>query len=128
MDQIRIGDVSLPETSRDKYACWEETLDVQRVMISGRLTIETRGKVWKSSYSYDYMGNDLLRRALAVLRSGAPFIATVLPDNSDQTVTSTFVVERMSQPTMAFSRRKGDSKAAFWHNLSFTLREENPHK
>lgn len=128
MEQIRIGNVSLPETSRDKYSCWEDTLDVQRDMISGRRVIETRGKVWKASYRYDYMGNDLLRKALAVLRSGAPFIATVLPDNSDQTVTSTFVVESMTQPSMAFSRRKGDAEAAFWHNISFVLREETPHR
>jgi len=127
MDQIVMGGRRLPEVSRDNYSCWEENLSVQVDMISGRRVIETRGKVWKVSYSYDYMGNELMREVLAVLRSGAPFIATVLPDNSDETLTSTFLVESLSPPSMAFSRRKGDKEAAYWHKLAFTLREERPH-
>lgn len=127
MNQIILGEVLLPEVSRDQYKCWPEDLDVQLDMISGRRVIETRGRVWKVSYSYDYMGEELMRRALAVLRSGAPFIATVLPDNSDETVTSKFVTESLSPPSMAFSRRQGDTEKAFWHKISFVLREERPH-
>lgn len=122
--QIIIGGVELPECSNDNYSCWEETLDVQRDMISGRRTIETRGKVWKASYVSDYLEDGVYRRALEALRSGKPFIATVLPDNSTQTVTSTFVVERVTQPTLlAF-----DGSTPIWHGLGFILREENPHK
>lgn len=122
--QIIIGGVELPECSNDNYSCWEETLDVQRVMISGRVTIETRGKIWKASYTSDYLEDGVYRRALAVLRSGKPFIATVLPDNADQTMTSTFVAERLTQPTLlAF-----DGSAPIWHGLGFVLREERPHK
>lgn len=127
MNQIILGEVLLPEVSRDQYQCWTEDLSVQIDMISGRRVIETRGAVWKVSYSYDYMGEELMRRALAVLRSGAPFIATVLPDNSDETVTSKFVTESLSPPSMAFSRRRGDAEKAFWHKISFVLREERPH-
>lgn len=125
MTQINLkNNLPLPEVSRDKYACWEEMLSVQVDMISGRRVIEQRGKVWKVSYSYDYMGEVMLRAVLKVLRGDAPFVATVLPDDSDEPVTSTFVVESMSQPTMAFSRRD----KAYWHNISFTLREERPHE
>ncbi len=125
MTQINLkNNLPLPEVSRDKYACWEEILSVQVDMISGRRVIEQRGKVWKVSYSYDYMGEVMLRAVLKVLRGDAPFVATVLPDDSDEPVTSTFVVESMSQPTMAFSRRD----KAYWHNISFTLREERPHE
>lgn len=92
-------------------------------MISGRRVIESRGKVWKASYQFDTMGNEKLRQVLAVLRSGAPFVATVLPDISDETVTSTFLVESITQPTFAF---EADGNAV-WHNLSFTIREEEPH-
>lgn len=92
-------------------------------MISGRRVIESRGKVWKASYQFDTMGNEKLRQVLAVLRSGAPFLATVLPDISDETVTSTFLVESITQPTFAF---EADGKAV-WHNLGFTIREEEPH-
>ena len=123
MDQIIIDGVRLPEVSRDNYFCWEDDLSVQVDMISGRRVVETRGKVWRVSYSYDYMGNALLRQALAVLRSGKPIICQVLPDNSDEIVVSRFLVERLDPPKMAFSRRDN----AFWHQISFTLREEKPH-
>ncbi len=124
MVQINLGNVlPLPEVSRDQYRCWEDMLSVQVDMISRRRVIESRGKIWKVSYAYDYMGNEMLRAALAFLRSGAPFIATVLPDNSDTPVTSTFLVEALSEPTMAFSRKDH----AYWHKISFTLREERPH-
>jgi len=124
---ILAGEIPLPEVSRDNYSCWEDMLSVQVDMISGRRVAEQRGKVWKVSYSYDYMGNETLRRVLAVLRTGGPFTATVLPDNSDNVVISTFLVESLDPPTMAFSRRKGDKEAAFWHRVGFTLREEKPH-
>lgn len=127
MTQVILDGVKLPEVSRDQYQCWPASLDVQIDMISGRRVIETRGTVWKVSYSYDYMGEELMRRALAVLRRGAPFIATVLPDNGNETVTSRFVLESLSPPSMAFSRRQGDTEKAFWHKISFVLREEKPH-
>lgn len=122
--QLIIGNVELPRRSNDQYACWEEQLSVQRDMISGRRVIEQRGKVWKTSYVSDYLEDGVLRPALAILRSGAPFIATVLPDNADETVTSTFVVESLTQPKlMAF-----DGATPIWHGLGFTLREERPHE
>lgn len=123
MVQIVLGGVKLPEVSKDKYSCWEDDLSVQLEMISGRKVIETRGKIWRVRYSYDYMGTDLLREVLAVLRSGAPIVCSVLPDNSDTTVVTNFLVEEIGPPTMAFSRKDN----AFWHNISFALREEKPH-
>ena len=123
MDQIIIDGVRLPEVSRDNYSCWEDDLSVQVDMISGRRVIETRGRVWRVSYSYDYMGNTLLRQALAVLRSGKPITCQVLPDNSNEIVVSRFLLERLDPPKMAFSRRDN----AYWHQISFTLREERPH-
>ena len=121
--QLNLNGILLPQSSHDRYACWEEDLSVQVDMISGRRVIESRGKIWKASYSFDYMGNVKLRQVLAVLRSGAPFPATVLPDNSDEPVTSIFLVESITQPTFAFSR----GGVGLWHNLAFTIREEEPH-
>ena len=123
INQIQIGGVDLPVSSHDRYACWEEPLLVSVDMISGRRVQELRGKVWKATYSFDYMGNDLLRQVLAVLRSGAPFPALVLPDDRDTMVSSTFVLESITQPTYAFSK----GGVGLWHNLSFTIREEEPH-
>ena len=125
MTQINLDNVlPLPEVDQDNYSCWEELLSVQVDMISGRRVIERRGKVWKVSYSYDYMGDRDMRLALTVLRSGAPFVATVLPDNSDTPVTSTFLVESLTPPKVLAM----DGDEPIWHGLAFTLREERPHK
>lgn len=121
--QIIVGNVPLPECTNDRYSCWEEMLSVQADMISGRRVIEQRGKVWKVSYTYDYLEDGVLRPLLAVLRGDAPIIATVLPDNSTETVTSSFVVESLTPPKLlAF-----DGTKPVWHGLAFTLREEYPH-
>lgn len=127
MDQIILGNVlHLPEVSRDQYSCWEDDLSVQVDMISGRRVVETRGRVQKVRYSYDYMGKEKLNEVLAVLRSEGSFVATVLRDTGDY-YTSKFLTESIGPPSMAFSRRQGDEEADFWHNISFVLREERPH-
>lgn len=122
--QVVINNYPLPECTNDRYSCWEEPLSVQVDMISGRRVIETRGKVWKASYAYDYLEDSVLRPVLEALRSGAPVIATVLPDNATETVTSSFVVESVTQPKLlAF-----DGTTPIWHGLGFVLREEYPHR
>lgn len=121
--QLILEGIVLPESSHDKFSCWEEDLSVNLTMISGREVIESKGKVWKASYSFDYMGNELLRKVLAVLRSGRPFQAAVLPDDRDEMVSSVFIRESITNPTYAFSR----GGVGLWHNLAFTIREERPH-
>lgn len=123
MIQLIIGGVTLPETSNDKYSAYPREIGTQIDMISGRRVTESRGHVEIITYSYDYMGNDLMRQVLAVLRSGVAFTAQYLPDDSDKLKSSEFVVETMENPTFAFSR----SGKPFWHNISFTLREVSPH-
>lgn len=126
MTQINLNGIALPEVSSDRYSCWEEILTRQVTMVTGRIVLEAlepAAKIWRASYTFDYTGNETLRQVLSVLRSGAPFPATVLPDNSDETVTSVFICESITQPTFAFSR----GGVGLWHNLSFTIREEEPH-
>lgn len=123
MIQLIIGGVTLPETSNDKYSAYPREIGTQIDMISGRRVTESRGHVEIITYSYDYMGNDLMRQVLTVLRSGTAFTAQYLPDDSDKLKSSEFVVETMENPTFAFSR----SGKPFWHNISFTLREVSPH-
>lgn len=118
-----IGGWPLPSVDGDNYRCWEDPGDVKLEMISRRMVIEQRGKVWKASYACDYLPDSQLRPVLAVLRSGAPFLATVLPDNSDETVTSTFLVESLTDPKVLVF----DGPEPIWHGLAFTLREEQPH-
>lgn len=123
MDQIIMGGWQLPEVSQDNYSCWEDDRSAQVDMISGRRVIEQRGKVWKVSYSYDYMGSEKLKILLSMLHSNAPVLCNVLTPLSSELYTAYFVVESVSGPTMAFSRKDN----AFWHQISFTLREEKPH-
>ena len=117
------GGIALPETSKDKYRCYPSILNQQVEMISGRLVEEVRGTVQMIEYSYDYMGNELMRAVLEVLRSGNSFPAAYLPDSGDQLVSSVFFFSSLTQPTFAFSRRG----VPYWHNFAFTLREVKPH-
>lgn len=123
MTQIVLEGMALPETSGDRYACWEEMLSVQLDMISGRRVIEERGTVWKVQWSYDYLDNDTTRALLAILRASRPVLAAVLPDNGDGMISAVFVVESLTRPTYLFD----DNGVPCWHGLGFTLREEEPH-
>ena len=92
-------------------------------MISGRRVLEERGHVQMIEYSYDYMGNELMRAVLGILRGGTSFPVAYLPDEGDELVTGMFLTESITQPTFAFSR----SGVPYWHNFGFTLREVKPH-
>lgn len=123
MTQLIIEDIYLPETTRNKYSCYPELLVETIPMISGRMVSEVRGTVQKIQYSYDYMGDELCRKLLAVLRSGQPFTVVYLPDDGDEMVSSTFLTESLTNPTFAFSKRG----KPYWHNIAFALREVEPH-
>ena len=123
MTQLIIDGIYLPETSRDKYSCYPAPLTRTVEMVSGRVVQEVRGKVYKIHYSYDYMGNELLRSLLSVLRSNTPFSVTYLSDESDELKSSMFVAESVSNPTYAFSK----TGKPYWHNVKFVLREVKPH-
>lgn len=126
MIQIILEDIELPETSFDKYACWEELRTQQVDMISGRRVVEIMGerfKIWKARWSCDYLDNETTRKILAVLRRGGPFYATVLPDNREEMVTSSFLAESVTNPTFLID----DGGEPVWRGLGFALREEEPH-
>ena len=115
--------VYLPYTSRDRYKCYPSELGRSVQMISGRIVTELVGHVQVIEYSYDYMGNDLMRSVLGILRSGTSFPVAYLPDDGDELVTGMFLCTGITQPTFAFSR----SGVGYWHNFAFTLREVRPH-
>ena len=123
MIQLILGGITLPETSKDRYSCYPSELSQTVEMISGRLVKEIRGKVQMIEWSYDYMGNDMLRNVLAVLRSGEPVECQYLPDDGADLRSGKFWVQKFTRPTFAFS--KGGTP--YWHNVSFVLREVKPH-
>lgn len=123
MTQLIINGIVLPETSGGKYKCYEGTLSDQIEMISGRVVTEVRGHVQYIEYSYDYMGNELVRKLLSALRAGTALTVKYLPDSGDSMKTSTFICEDLTPPVFAFSR----SGKPYWHDIAFTLREVRPH-
>lgn len=124
MTQLIIDEYQLPETSDDKYSCPETPLVVNVEMISGRMVQEVRGGlVYEPTYEYDYMPAAIWRSVYAVLRSGKSFTAAVLTDKSDELQVGEYLCTEISSPTFAFGR----DGVGYWHNISFTLREVNPH-
>lgn len=124
MTQLIINNtIYLPQTSWDRYRCYPQNLGQSVEMISGRQVFEMRGQVQMIEYSYDYMGNELMRQILAVLRSGQSFPVAYLPDEGDEMIASTFLTQSITQPTFAFSR----GGVPLWHDFGFTLREVSPH-
>jgi len=123
MTQLIIGGITLPQTSGDKYSCWEEPLSVSVTMASGRQVSELRGKVYRVKWSYDYLPQDMMASLMAVLRSGQPVSANFLPLGSDELLTSTFWVSKVDNPAFAFSH----DGSALWHDIGFELREVSPH-
>lgn len=123
--QVILDGEALPHTSSDRYDCYEEDQSTLLTMAAKNMVKEVpaKSKVWIIKYSYDYMGNEKLRRVLEILRQDASIQVAALPNNSDEMISSRFFVTAITQPTFAFSR----GGVGLWHNLSFTLREVEPH-
>ena len=118
-----INGIYCPEPDFDGYNAYESILREQVPMISGRLVEEVRGLVWRIDYTSDRMADSLTRQLLAVLRSRTSKQWAFLPDNGDELLASTFLVDSLTPPTLAFF----DGAEPVWTGLSFSLREVKPH-
>ena len=126
MTQLIISGITMPEVSKNKYKAEEVPLSITTEMISGRVTIEERGKVWRITSAYNYLydpDGTMLATLLNTLRSSKPFVAAFLPDNGVDMLSSTFIVTSLTSPSMSFSA----GGIPYWTGLSFVLREEEPH-
>jgi len=123
MTQLIINGLYLPQTSNDNYSCYPTALGTQIEMISGRIVEEVRGVVQVINYSFDCMDNTTYTQLMQHLRSNEPITVVYLPDDSTAMKSSKFLCTAKPMPTFAFDV---DGKAV-WHNVSFTLREVNPH-
>ena len=118
-----IDEILVPEPDFDGYHAYEDTLREQVSMISGRMTEEVRGKVWRIDYTSDRMSDSETRRLLAALRAKGSKAVAFLPDNGDELIPSTFLVESLTPPVLAFF----DGTEPVWKGLAFSLREVKPH-
>ncbi len=118
-----LEDVRVPEADFDGYHAYEEKLTEQIPMISGRMVEEVQGIVWRIDYTSGRMRDGETKRLLSALRTKGSKTAAFLPDNGDVLVTSTFLVETLTPPVLAFF----DGAEPVWRGLGFTLREVKPH-
>lgn len=123
IQQMILDGIYLPQSSGDRYACWEDLLGEQVPMIDGTITFEIRGTIWRAKNSFDYLEDEVYRPLLKVLRSGNEFPATLLPDDRDEMIVATVMVESMTPATFAFD----DGGKPVWRGLAFQLREVEPH-
>ena len=119
MIQLVIDSVELPEAKNGKYKCYEKELGEDIRMISGGLVTEVRASVKVIEYSYDYMGNDLLRQLLSALRSRKDLNVQFLDPVADVLQQSSFRCTKQPAPQFAFAK----NGTGLWHNISFTLEE-----
>lgn len=117
MTQLIINGISYPETSHDKYKCYPQDSSQPLTMISGRLVLEISYTKTIIEYSYDYMGDILMRKLLSDLRSGQELDVQYLPDDGSGMQRANFLCTKQPVPAYAFSR----GGSPFWHNVSFTL-------
>ena len=118
-----VNDILAPEADFDGYRAWEDTLREQIPMISGRMVEEVRGKVWRIDYASGQMRDTTVKQLLAALRAKGSKTVAFLPDNGDELIPSTFLVESLTPPVLAFF----DGTEPVWTGLSFSLREVKPH-
>ena len=113
-----VNDILVPEADFDGYRAWEDTLREQIPMISGRLVEEVGGKVWRIDYASGQMRDTTVKQLLAALRAKGSKTVAFLPDNGDELIPSTFLVESLTPPALAFF----DGAEPVWTGLSFSLR------
>ena len=125
--------ISLPESKNGGYTIKEETLSESIQMISGRTVREYRGKVWVASYQYGYFNDADMKRVISACEKGMKQSITccVLTHESNELVTSKFIVTSFERPKFMWSRivmESGEEKhVPMWADFSVSLREVKPH-
>lgn len=122
--QLIVEGVYCPCTTRDRYHSYPEEQRELLTMSDRTMVEEVVGVVQRISYSYDKMPDETYRALLAAIRGGGAKTVSYLPDTGDtELVTSQFLVESITQPTLQFYK----DGIPRWHNFGFTLREAEPH-
>lgn len=125
--------ISMPESKNGGYTIREETLSESIQMISGRTVREYRGKVWVASYQYGYFNDADMKRVISACEKGMKQSITccVLTHESNELVTSKFIVTSFERPKFMWSRivtESGEEKhVPMWADFSVNLREVKPH-
>lgn len=124
--------LALPESIKGKYTAFEEDFTVQLTMAAKNMVAELAGKVWRVSYQYGYLNETDKNRFIAACRKGKrqPIICTFLPNDSNETKTSTFFVTSFMEPKFQWSTSlsgDGTTPVPLWADFSVELREVRAH-
>ena len=122
--------VQLPETRKQAYYPRTEDLGVEVTMVSGRLTKEVRGTVWRISYQYGYFSDEMKNKVISACEKGRkqPITCAFLPQESKEELTvSDFFVTSFSRPKFMWSREGNETPIPVWGDFSVELREVSPH-
>ena len=123
----------MPESQKNGYTVHEEPLSQSIDMISGRRVREYRGMVWVVTYQYGYLSDAERIKFLNICRKGtiSTIDCNILTPNTDEMVTSTFMVTSYREPKFAWGRiitEDGKEKTVpLWGDYSIELREVKPH-
>ena len=125
--------VSLPESRKQGYQAYREDLGTEVVMVSGRLTREIRGSVWRVTYQYGYFDDETKNAVIAACEKGRKQSITCgfLPPNSTGALTySKFIVTSFDYPKFMWSRlvagEESSTPVPMWGDFSLELREVSP--
>lgn len=122
--QLVINEARCPTTTQDRYYSYPEELKETLTMADGTMVEEVVGIVQHIGYSYDKMDDETYKLLLGAIRGGGLKTVSYLPDDlSEELVTSQFIVDSITQPTLQFYM----NGVPRWHNFGFTLREAEPH-
>ena len=86
-----------------------------------RQTAERSGRL--VMYAENYIYATPVQRAAQLLRAKGSKAVAFLPENGDELIPSTFLVESLTPPVLAFF----DGTDPVWKGLAFSLREVKPH-
>lgn len=125
--------LTLPESQKNGYTVHENPLMQSIDMISGRRIREFRGMVWEVTYQYGYLSDGDRVKFLNICRKGttSTIDCSILIPNTNEIVTSTFMVTSYTEPKFAWGRivmEDGQEKTVpLWGDYYIELREVSPH-
>lgn len=123
-DFLVINNILIPDMEQDSLTIYEQPLDQTLRMISGRMVIEERGRIWVIKANFEDIDPDLFRRMTASLRSNwIHNIAFLPPDGGKEVIASRFVLTQQPAPAL----RSWQDEYPAWASLSYTFEEEEPH-
>lgn len=123
--QLIIEGTQYPEAvgNEGSYRCYEDDLSINLRMAEGNIVQEERGRVTVIEYSYPYFEDSLLKKCLSDLRV-KKFVTCLYRDmDNHELKQSEFLCTALSTPSYLMTV----NGVTYWTNISFTLREVDPH-